>query len=160
MKKYLVRLLTPKVIVAAIFVATSLFIISFILILFTAPPPSDLSSIIAVATVKPYTTTNNAYPVNTNDPYVPTPTPTLAPGQISIGSVVQVTNTEGTGLRFRAQPSLVGKEVFMGFDTEAFKVVDGPKQVDGYTWYFLASINNENRTGWAVTNYLKTITDQ
>jgi hypothetical protein len=135
-------------------------IIAILLILVTAPAPANPQNIIALATVIPNPKIEEAINLPANDPYLPTPTPSPAPGQISIGSVVQVTNTEGVGLRFRAQPSLVGKEVFMGFDTEAFKVVDGPRQADGYTWYFLASINNENRNGWAVSNYLVSINDQ
>ena len=98
-----------------------------------------------------------AQPKPSYDPYPPTPTPTLLPGQIGIGAIVQITGTQGEGLRIRSDPGLNGKQLFLGFDTEAYTVQDGPREVDGYTWYYLAAINDQQRTGWAASNFLTVI---
>lgn len=154
MQTYLSKLFSSKVILTGIAAGIVLILLAAVLAILTAPLPPELNNTVALATIIPNPTSQYSAPVIENDPYKPTPTPTAAPGQISIGTVVQVTGTEGIGLRFRASPNLVGQEVFMGFDTEAFNVLDGPRQADGYTWYFLSSVNNENRNGWAVSNYL------
>lgn len=157
MKKYFFRLFSAQTFAISVGVTIFLAGISFWLVIVTAPPTVDGSNIIALSTIVPYSTENAITATQVGDPYIPTSIPSPAPGQISIGSVVQVTGTEGTGLRFRSQPALTGAEVFMAYDTEAFNVVDGPRQVDGYTWYYLTSVNDDARTGWAVTNYLSPI---
>ena len=155
--RYLNKLFTGKVILTGLLAGVGLLVLAALLVYLTAPLPPDPANTVALATIIPNPTrAYQAKPIE-NDPYVPTPTPTPAPGQIGIGAVVQVTGTEGIGLRFRASPSLNGKEVFMGFDTEAFNVLDGPRQADGYTWYFLASVNNDTRSGWAVSTYLTSL---
>lgn len=127
-------------------------------LILTAPPQVDLSNFIAYATIQPAKANFEMQEISLEiDPYKPTPTPTPKPGEITINSVVQVNGTEGTGLRFRQNPSLGSTELFMGFDTEAFDVLDGPRQADGYTWYFLAAVNDANRKGWAVSQFLKVI---
>jgi hypothetical protein len=81
-------------------------------------------------------------------------TTTPLPGVIAINLYVQITGTEGEGLRFRSEPSLNGKPLFMGFDAEVFKVKDGPSEADGYTWWYLVANYDETRSGWAAANYL------
>ena len=135
-------------------ISAGLLVLAIALVMATAPAPPDPANTVALATIIPNPTVPYIPSVLENDPYVPTAVPTPVPGQIGIGSMVQVTGTEGIGLRFRSSAGLAGKEVFMGFDTEAFKVIDGPRQLDGYTWYFLESANNDQRSGWAVSNYL------
>lgn len=134
--------------------ALGLLVLALALVLATAPAPPDPANTVALATIIPNPTLVYVPVVVQNDPYMPTAVPTPVPGQIGIGSMVQVTGTEGIGLRFRSSAGLAGKEVFMGFDTEAFRVVDGPRQLDGYTWYFLESANDDQRSGWAASNYL------
>lgn len=79
---------------------------------------------------------------------------TPLPGVIAINLYVQITGTEGEGLRFRTEPGLDGKPLFMGFDAEVFKVKDGPREADGYTWWYLVANYDETRSGWAAANYL------
>jgi hypothetical protein len=85
-------------------------------------------------------------------------TATALPGQIAPGRYVQIGGTEGAGLRLRAAPGLDGTPLFLGFDTEVFEVRDGPQVADGYTWWFVVSPYDENRSGWAAADYLEVIT--
>jgi hypothetical protein len=108
----------------------------------------------------------NIIPALTATPVLPTvtPIPTLTatsavppppqPGIIAIGSYVQVSGTGTDGLRLREEPGLGGKILFVGMESEVFRVDDGPRDADGYTWWYLVAPFDENRRGWAVSNYL------
>ena len=106
--------------------------------------PADLTVIPAS------TSTSSAPPTATIDPFAPTPAPT----GIAIGNYVQIKGTEGEGLRIRAEPGLNGEPQFLGFDSEVFIVKDGPRQVDGFVWWYLAAPYDETRVGWAAADFL------
>lgn len=149
------QIFTSRFFVSAFAVTAVLFVLLIAWINWSAPPAPDPGGIIAVVTMVPMpTATPLAAGVPTFDPYASTPTPTLMPGQISIGAYVQISGTQGEGLRIRSQPGLEGKQLFLGFDTEAYVVMDGPTELDGYTWYKVAAINDETRVGWAASNFL------
>jgi hypothetical protein len=99
------------------------------------------------------TSTSSAPPTPTIDPFAPTATPT----GLSVGNSVQITGTEGQGLRIRAMPGLDGEFVFLGYDSEVFIIKDGPQTVDGYTWWYLAAPYDETRAGWAAADFLNFI---
>lgn len=80
--------------------------------------------------------------------------PSPVPGVISINAYVQISGTEGTGLRLRSEPGLNGAVQLIGSESEIFIAKDGPRDVDGYTWWYLVGPFDESRTGWAVANYL------
>jgi len=82
---------------------------------------------------------------------IPAPPP---PGTIAIEDYVQVTGTGGDGLRFRQEPGLGALILFLGAEAEIFKVVDGPREVNGFTWWYLVGPYDEDRAGWVVSNYL------
>ena len=105
-------------------------------------------------------------PSDTVPPPQPTeaPTPTTSelpppPGGmgISVGVLVQVSGTGVDGLRIRTDPSLQGQVKFVGIEAEVFQVKDGPKEADGYTWWFLVAPYDETLNGWAVGDYLRVI---
>ncbi len=95
----------------------------------------------------------------------PSPTPpvtltasTLSGGEgIVIGAYVQISGTEGQGLRLRAAPGLDGALLFLGYDAEVYQVRDGPRQADGYTWWYLVAPYDETRAGWAAADFLTVI---
>jgi len=95
----------------------------------------------------------------------PTPTPALAatpspaaPGQgIAIGAYVQISGTGGQGLRLRAAPGLDAALLFLGYDAEVYQVRDGPRQADGYTWWYLVAPYDEGRAGWAAADFLSVL---
>jgi hypothetical protein len=67
---------------------------------------------------------------------------------------VQITGTNGEGLRIRSEPGLNSNPVFLGFDSEVFIVQDGPRSVDGYTWWYLVTPLDQSRAGWAAADFL------
>jgi hypothetical protein len=88
----------------------------------------------------------------------PTPAVTSTPnGQIGIGAYVQITGTEGAGLRIRSEAGQSSDTVFLGEEEETFQVKNGPKQADGYTWWYLVAPYDETRAGWAAADYLAVV---
>jgi hypothetical protein len=107
--------------------------------------PADLTIIApSTATLSPTATPGSAV----------TSTPT---GQIGIGSYVQITGTEGAGLRIRKEPGQNGDTVFLGEEEETFQVKDGPRESDGYTWWYLVAPYDNNRAGWAAADFLAAV---
>jgi len=89
---------------------------------------------------------------------IPTPTqpiPAAPPSAaISVGANVQITGTEGDGLRLRVDPGLNGTVRFLAIEAEIFQVMDGPIELDGYIWWNLQAPYDATVQGWAVANYL------
>jgi hypothetical protein len=106
--------------------------------------PADLTVIAAP------TSTSSAPATPTIDPFAPTPAPT----GIAIGNYVQITGTEGQGLRIRSEPGLNGESVFLGYDSEVFIIQDGPREADGFVWWYLVAPYDETRVGWAASDFL------
>lgn len=106
--------------------------------------PADLTVIAAP------TSTSSAPATPTIDPFAPT----AAPTGIAVGNYVQIKGTEGEGLRIRSQPGLNGEPVFLGFDSEVFIVEDGPREADGFVWWYLVAPYDETRVGWAAADFL------
>ena len=106
--------------------------------------PADLTVIAAP------TSTSGAPATATIDPFAPTPAPT----GIALGNYVQITGTEGEGLRIRSEPGLNGESQFLGYDSEVFLVKDGPREVDGFVWWYLVAPYDETRVGWAASDFL------
>jgi hypothetical protein len=94
----------------------------------------------------------------------PSPSPSLTPavtstpnGQIGVGAFVQITGTQGAGLRIRKAPGQNGDTVFLGEEAETFQVKDGPQQADGHTWWYLVAPYDSTRAGWAAADYLAAV---
>ena len=98
----------------------------------------------------------------------PTPIPSVTPtsifflpeGVIGIGAYVQVTGTEGAGLRMRSEPGLDGEVNFTALDAEVFLVIDGPIDADGYTWWHLEAPYDQTRIGWSASDFLTPIQEE
>jgi hypothetical protein len=106
---------------------------------FTVFPPPSLTPVPPTLTLTPY--------------YTPSPAvPTLQPGTIGVGAMVEVTED---GVRLRDAPSLKGRILSQASAHELFKVVDGPRTADGYNWWLLQGVYDTSRQGWAVENYLR-----
>ena len=71
-----------------------------------------------------------------------------------IGNYVQISGTEGEGLRIRSGPGRDNSVFFIGMDSELFKIIDGPVENDGYIWWHLEAPYDKTRNGWSVQNYL------
>jgi len=146
------QLFNRWVILGALIVAGILIIITVFSIGWTTPPQSpDVGFAPADLTVIPAPTiTPNVTATATPDPCAPSPTPT----GIAVGTYAQITGTNGEGLRIRSEPGLTGESVFLGFDTEVFLVQDGPREADGYVWWYLVAPYDEARAGWAASDFL------
>lgn len=102
-------------------------------------------------------------PTLTPTPSTPTPTPTPeGSGEIidgiGAGMFVQISGTGGDGLRLRAGPSTTDEPRFLGYESEVFRVKDGPRFSDGFTWWFLEAPYDPGRSGWAASKYLSVVT--
>jgi len=149
--------LNRSVVFGAIGFAGGLIIVTLIFIGWTSPrfsldvgfAPADLTMIPA-----PTHTPNATLPPAVDPNLV---TPTLAPNTIGIGGYVQISGTEGEGLRIRTAPGLSADTVFFGEESEVFTVKDGSQVADGYTWWYLVAPYDETRAGWAAADFLAVV---
>ena len=146
------QLFNKWVILGALVLTGLLLLITAISIGITsARQTSDVGFVPADVTVIPAPTgTSGATPTPTIDPFAPTPAPT----GIALGNYVQISGTNGEGLRIRSEPGLNGNPEFLGFDSEVFIIQDGPRTVDGYTWWYLVAPYDQSRAGWAAADFL------
>jgi hypothetical protein len=146
------ELVNKWVILGALAFAGLLLLITAVAIgLTSARRNSEVGFVPANVTVIPAPTgTSGAPPTPTIDPFASPTSPT----GIAIGNYVQITGTEGQGLRIRAEPGLGGEFQFLAYDSEVFVVQDGPREVDGYVWWYLVAPYDETRVGWAAADFL------
>ena len=146
------QLFNKWVILGALAVTGLLLLVTIISIgLTTSAQTPDVGFAPADLTVIPApTATPNVTATATVDPFAPSPTPT----GLAVGNYAQITGTNGEGLRIRSNPGLTGEPVFLGFDTEVFLVQDGPREADGYIWWYIVAPYDENRAGWAAADFL------
>lgn len=146
------QLINRWVILGTLAVAGALTLITTLSIgLMSAPEASEVGFAPAdVTVIAAPTATSGAPPTPTIDPFATA----TAPAGIAIGNYVQITGTEGEGLRIRSEPGLNGNPEFLGFDSEVFLVQDGPREGDGYVWWYLVAPYDETRVGWAAADFL------
>lgn len=152
MLRWLINHVNIWVMIGAILVAGGLVVLVGMLVLLMPVPPRP--SVPAAFTVIPAPS-----PTITPTPVTATPTSTPAPsvGGISVGDYVQITGTEGAGLRIRSGPGTSNPHQFIGMDSEVFIIKDGPKESDGFTWWYLEAPYDPSRSGWAASEYLTVV---
>src|SRR5512138_699510 len=130
--RWLLDRINTWVILASLLVAAGLVIIAAVLV-FLAPASKAQSPDQQQAGI---TVIPAPSPTPTRPKTIETPTPTAPPsvGGISVGSFVQITGTEGVGLRLRSGAGTNNPPRLLGMDAEVFQVKDGPKVADGFTW--------------------------
>jgi hypothetical protein len=84
-------------------------------------------------------------------------TPTLPTLPIEIGSTVVIAGTEGDGLAIRQGPGVDYPYFFVGNDGDTFVIEDGPREADGYTWWYIVDPTDADRAGWAVETFLQAV---
>lgn len=119
------------------------------------PEPTPVGVVTVMLTVIP-APTETPSPAPTLTPSSITP-PTMPPGTLAIGAYVQVVDTGGEGLHLRETPGIDSAHRFLGMDAEIFRIIAGPQDADGYTWWNIVSPHDEARNGWAVSNYLEVV---
>ncbi|MFN2281157.1 MAG: hypothetical protein ACK2TZ_04770 [Anaerolineales bacterium] len=143
----------PWVIAGTVLTATILLAFAFLGAGWITPSlgePYQGGGVITLIPVPTFTPT--PLPTATEIPLV-SPTPEKGSG-ILLGGYVQITGTEGEGLRLRREPSLTGEIVYLGLEGEIFLVKGGPQDQDGYLWWQLEAPLNPDRQGWAVADFL------
>lgn len=153
------KLFSPWVILGGIGVAF-LLLGAFLAIIFTlraTPEGKPLGTAVLYVILAPEDTKPAPTPTLTLTPEaVAQPTPPGGVG-VSVGGLVQISGTGSDGLRIRTDPSLQGQIKFLGIEAEVFQVKDGPRQADGYTWWFLEAPYDATLNGWAVGDFLQVI---
>lgn len=147
----------PVTIITGLILLIGLALVSLAVIFLGRNPEPIAEATPAVTVIPAPTLTPTAIPPTA----IPSPTPTtiffLPEGVIGVGAFVQVTGTGGAGLRMRAEPGLNSQVNFTALDSEAFLVIDGPVEADGYTWWHLEAPYDENRNGWSAGDFLTPI---
>ena len=151
------RYATPQVIIAALALG-GLLIAAAAYAMFAFLPASTTEDPVAALTWIPGPS-NTPAPTATSVP-TSTPTPSFEPppsGQMGVGAYVQIVGTEGRGLNIRNAPGLSTTVQFLAYDAEVFVVRDGPREVDGLTWWYLVTPVDAARAGWAAGTYLEVV---
>jgi hypothetical protein len=93
----------------------------------------------------------------TNTPVPPTPT---ALAEIAVGGWVKVVGTGDAGLSYRAGPGLENVRLKIVTDGTVLKVLDGPREFDGFIWWRLEEYvdGQPGVIGWAIDEYLEPTT--
>jgi hypothetical protein len=76
---------------------------------------------------------------------------------IAQGVTVVIAGTSGLGLNVRQGPGTDYTILFTAKDGDKFTVKDGPRQADGYTWWYIVDPNDQNRFGWAVQDNMQVV---
>lgn len=151
---------SPWVIVGAVTLAIVLMCATLSLIWITRPadvatgPSTAVLSVIQAPTPTPVVDTPTPPAEGQSTEAVP---PAPLPGTFAIGAYVQISGTEGDGLRLRSAPGLQGRVEFLALESEVFQIREGPQEADGYTWWFVVAPYDEKVQGWAVSNYLAVV---
>lgn len=78
----------------------------------------------------------------------------------TIGEKVQVSGTEGRGLRMRKQPGLTHGASFIAGEGEIFTLIEGPQREGDLVWWRLQSESNPTKDGWSVEEFLALYLDK
>lgn len=154
MFQWLAKRINLWVILGSVLVAVGLIVLLGLIIFFMPAPVSraELSQVSLTVIVAP-TPTLSPTPISATV----TPTVPASVDGISIGSYVQITGTEGEGLKLRSGPGTDSPMRFVGMDDEVFQVKDGPKQANNYTWWYLVAPYDPSRSGWAASQFFKVV---
>ena len=151
------RVLNKSILVTGMVIALSFCIFwGFIVMKLTSNPKND-SIVTAALTIIPV---NTLMPTVTLAAATPSSSQSYTGTDINTGEFVQIVGTNGAGLHIRSGPSLEESSNFLGMDDEVFKVMEGPQENDGFLWWFLVAPYDENRSGWAASDFLRVVTEQ
>jgi len=149
-----------KVIIGAIVFGVGIFAV-LVAILWSAKadtiaqaPSTAALKVIEAPTQTPFgmvpTPTSTSTPLPSSSQAAPTPPGNTA---ISVGNYVQVSGTEGEGLRLHSTAGVSSKVNYVAIESQVFLVKDGPIDADGYVWWELEDPYTNNAGGWGVANY-------
>lgn len=167
------RVRTPQVIPQqwlvprfAVYAATFLVILVFVAWLAIRPTGPPMPTTTPTATRTPALTATatgrTVVPVASPTP-TPFPTPTHTPkpsstphAEITVGSYVTVVGAGADGVSYKSGPGLNYARLGLLKDGTILKVLEGPEEADGYTWWRLE--DEDGFTGWVADNWLEPAT--
>ncbi len=92
-------------------------------------------------------------------PAIPTVIITNTPVPLRVGVTAAVFGVGNDKLNIRNRPSLAQSQVlFREAEGKEFAIIGGPQEADGFTWWQVRDPQFQVE-GWAVANYLRTVTD-
>jgi hypothetical protein len=132
--------------------AVILLLIAVVLITLRNPftPPTQ-PTVEVTPTVTPALPTTVPSPTATSTPR-PTPTPSV-PTEIKVNGYVKVVGAEADALSYRSGPGLDYARLTIVKDGTTLKVLEGPEEADGYTWWRLE--DEDGFIGWAADDWLE-----
>lgn len=107
--------------------------------------------VIPTFTAGPTATALSAEPAQTA-----TSEPATAPEEIAVDVTVEVADTGGDGLNMRSGPGLNFDPVELLPEGTQLVVLDGPEEVDGYTWWRVRKASDETE-GWVVAQFVRPV---
>lgn len=94
-------------------------------------------------------------PLSLAGPTLPVVAFTTTPLPVTVGALVLVDGTGETQLNVRDQAGVQGTTIlFRATDGTQFRIIGGPQQASGFTWWQVQSLTDAAQSGWAVSNYL------
>ena len=150
----------PMTLISALIIVIGLVLMAMAILFLGRDPKPRSDAPLELTKIPAFTPTQKSIPPTVT----PSPTPTsiffLPEGVIGVGAYVQVIGTEGAGLRMRANPGLNTAINFTALDSEVFLVIDGPVELDGYTWWHLEAPYDKTRNGWSAGDFLTPIEEE
>jgi hypothetical protein len=80
-------------------------------------------------------------------------TPSM-PGVVAVGMMVKISGTENEGLRMHSDAGIGQPSIYLAQEGERYKIIDGPKIMDGLIWWKIEGSEDKNKVGWSVQDYL------
>jgi len=154
------RRISPWIYLAGILTAIAGFVLLLVGLWFLKHAAEITEKPTAVITVIPAPSSTPSLPVGLFATPTSMPSDVVLIGGIGKGLYVQISGTGGDGLRLREEASTSAKVKFLGYESEVFLVTDGPKNSDGYIWWYLTAPYDESRSGWAAADFLQAIVEQ
>ncbi len=154
------KYITLPVIAGGLLFALGLFGVTLLLLSASRGAADPVGASTPLINIIPASTATPLAPMSppTQTPLPAAPTlPPLPPGTIAVGAYVQVNGTEGDGLRLRTEANLSSQVAFLAAEGDVYQVIDGPRQGDGYTWWYVIDPYDQSPQGWAVATYLAVI---
>lgn len=101
-----------------------------------------------------FTAGPTATALSTEPAQTETAEPASAPEEIAVDVTVEVADTDGDGLNMRNGPGLNFESVELLPEGTQLDVIDGPEEVDGYTWWHVRKTSDETE-GWVVAQFIR-----
>lgn len=79
------------------------------------------------------------------------------PGVVALGMTVKVSGTGNEGLRMRSGAGTDQSVLFLANEDEYFTIIDGPVIKDSLIWWRIQGVENGQKTGWSVQDYLAAV---